>query len=256
MGVVITETPHDGVTVVKLNRPRARNALNTELRTSLADVFEQLGDDNSTRCIVLTGGQDVFAAGADLKEIVDDDPIRIHERRVLQRWKTIAACPKPIVAAVNGVAFGGGCELALHADIIIAGENARFAQPELRVGLMPGGGASQRLMRALGKYQAMKMLLTCEPITGTQAAAMGMASEVVPDAQVLERALAVAQTIANLPPLAVRLTKEVALAGADASLDTGLILERRSFELLFATEDQKEGMRAFIEKRAPEFHGR
>lgn len=256
MSVVIVEKPSEGVSLVRLNRPDARNALNTEMRTALAGAFREFSEDKETRCIVLTGGSDVFAAGADLKEIAGDDPIDMLERRVLQFWKVIAACPKPIVAAVNGLALGGGCELALHADIIVAGENARFGQPELRVGVMPGGGATQRLMRALGKYRAMKMMLTCESISGAEAAAMGLASEAVADDQVLERALAMAWTIAGLPPVAVQLTKEAALAGADAPLDTGLLLERRSFELLFSTEDQKEGMRAFVEKRDPDFQGR
>ncbi len=256
MPLVLLEHPYDGVALLRLNRPAARNALNTDLRTQLAALFAQLGDDAATRSIVITGDRKAFAAGADLKEIAGDTPIDMLQRPVLKLWRTIAGCPKPVIAAVNGVALGGGCELALHADIIIAGEHATFGQPELRVGIMPGGGATQRLMRAIGKYQAMLLLLTGAPVSGVRAAALGLASETVPDDQVLERALEIARTIADLPPIAVRLTKEAALAGADAALDTGLALERHAFELLFASHDQKEGMQAFIDKREPRFEGR
>lgn len=256
MSLVIVENPSPGVALLRLNRPEARNALNSELRAALAERFRELGDNSETRVIVVTGDEKAFAAGADLKEIVDDTPVEIMERGVLRLWKVIASCPRPVIAAVNGVALGGGCELALHADIIVAGEGARFGQPEVRVGVMPGGGATQRLMRALGKYKAMKMILTGEAITGGEAEAIGLASEVVPDGRVLERALEIAAQIAALPPVAVRLAKEASLAGADAALDTGLLLERRMFEMLFATRDQKEGMRAFAEKREPRFSGR
>lgn len=255
MSLVLLERPLPGVGLLRLNRPDARNALNGELREMLAERFRELGEDRETHVIVVTGDRKAFAAGADLKEIVDDTPVEIMQRGVLQLWRVIASCPKPVIAAVNGVALGGGCELALHADIIVAGEGARFGQPEVRVGVMPGGGATQRLIRALGKYKAMKMILTGEAITGEEASAIGLASEVVPDERVLDRALEIAAGIAELPPIAVRLSKEACLAGADAALDTGLLLERRMFEMLFATQDQKEGMRAFAEKRPPRFTG-
>ncbi|HRP97132.1 MAG TPA: enoyl-CoA hydratase-related protein [Rhodocyclaceae bacterium] len=256
MSIVIVEKPSDGVVLLRLNRPEARNALNTELRLRLAELFAELGDDRQTRSIVVTGDMRAFAAGADLKEIVDDAPVDIMQRGVLRLWKVIADCPKPVIAAVNGVALGGGCELALHADIIIAGDNARFGQPEVRVGVMPGGGATQRLMRTIGKYRTMLLVLTGEAITGREAAAMGLASEAVADDAVVDRALEVAARIAAMPPIAVGLIKEATLAGADAALNTGLLLERRLFELLFSTRDQKEGMRAFAEKRAAHFEGR
>lgn len=256
MALVLVERPSDGVALVRLNRPEAHNALSTALRIELTGVIKSLGEDTDTRCIVVTGNEKAFAAGADLKEIVHDNPLEIMERGVLRLWKIIASCPKPIIAAVNGVAYGGGCELALHADIIIAGENASFGQPEVRVGVMPGGGATQRLMRAVGKYHTMMMVLTGEPISGVRAAQIGLASEAVPDDQVLARALAVATTISRLPPVAIRFTKEAVMAGADASLDTGLLLERRLFEMLFSTQDQKEGMTAFAEKRPPSFKGK
>jgi len=170
-------------------------------------------------------------------------------------WSAIADCPVPVVAAVRGFAFGGGCELAMHADIIVAGEGTRLGQPEITVGIMPGGGGTQRLMRAVGKFRAMKMLLTGEPVTGREAFEMGLASEVVSDDEVLPRALAIAARIAAMPPLAARRIKEVALAGADASLQAGLMLERRAFDTLFDTGDKQEGMTAFIEKRKPTFRG-
>ncbi|HSO08111.1 MAG TPA: enoyl-CoA hydratase-related protein [Pelomicrobium sp.] len=256
MAVVLLERPADGIALVRLNRPEARNALNGELRAALAQTFRDLTDDDGVRCVVVTGNDKAFAAGADLKEIQNDGPVEILQRQVLRLWQAIAQCPKPIIAAVNGFALGGGCELALHADIIVAGENATFGQPEVKVGIMAGGGATQRLVRAIGKYRAMKLLLTGEPVSGREAAAMGLASEAVPDDQVLARSLELANAIAALPPLAVMQTKEVLLAGADASLYTGLLLERKSFELLFGSRDQKEGMAAFIEKRKPRFEGK
>ena len=256
MSVIVAEQPSEGVVLVRLNRPEARNALNTELRLALAERIRICAEDEATRCIVVTGDDQAFAAGADLREIADLGPRAVLQLGVRRLWKTIADCPKPIIAAVNGYALGGGCELAMHADIIVAGEGAQFGQPELRVGVIPGGGGTQRLVRAVGKFRAMKMLLTGESITAAEALDMGLASEVVPDAQVLERALAIATRIAQLPPIAVMLCKEVVLAGQDCPLDAALTLERSAFEVLFDTEDQKEGMRAFAEKRRPRFHGR
>jgi enoyl-CoA hydratase len=171
-------------------------------------------------------------------------------------WRAIAQFPKPLIAAVNGYAWGGGCELAMHADIIVAGENASFSQPEIRVGIMPGAGGTQRLTRAVGKYKAMLMALTGQAVSGIEAGAMGLASTVVPDAEVGAAALEIAKTIARMPPLAVQQIKEVLLAGQDASLNTALMLERKAFQLLFATADQKEGMRAFIDKRKPVYEGK
>jgi len=171
-------------------------------------------------------------------------------------WRAIASCRKPIIAAVNGYAWGGGCELAMHCDIIIAGEGATFAQPEIRVGIMPGAGGTQRLTRAVGKFQTMKMLLTGKPVSARDALAMGLVSEVVADDAVQSSAVAMASTIAAMPPLAVMQIKEVVLAGQDVSLDTALMLERKAFHLLFDTEDQKEGMRAFLDKRKPQYKGK
>ena len=255
MSLVLVERPADGVALVRLNRPEARNALDLPTRRALVAAFRELSDDDGVRCVVVTGDERAFAAGADLKEMSTMRPRDWMALGIRRLWKVIADCPHPVVAAVNGHALGGGCELAMHADVIIAGENARFGQPEVRVGIMAGGGGTQRLVRAVGKYKAMKLLLTGEPIDGREACDIGLASEVVADDRVVDRALEIATAIAALPPVAVRLTKEAVLAGADAALETGLILERRSMEFLFDTDDQTEGMRAFVEKRAPRFKG-
>lgn len=254
MSEVLLERPEEAIAVVRLNRPEVRNALNLAVREQLAKHFFDLGNDDPTRCIILTGGDKVFAAGADVRDMVDRTPIEMMARRDL--WKPIASCPKPVIAAVNGYALGGGCELAMQADIIVAGEGASFGQPEVRVGIMPGAGGTQRLTRAVGKFRAMRMLMTGEPVAARDALAMGLVSDVVADAEVFDTALRIAKTIASLPPLAVKQIKEVVLAGEDTSLEAGMMLERKAFQLLFATADQKEGMRAFLEKRTPEFRGR
>ena len=253
--LVLQTQPLPGVCLLTLNRPEARNALNDALRKELSQAVALAANDPEIRVIVITGEGESFAAGADLKEIAGDTPVAIRRRRVLSLWQQLTNCPLPIIAAVRGHALGGGCELALHADIIIVAEDAVIGQPEVRVGVMPGGGATQRLMRAIGKYRAMKLVLTGEPITGAQAAQWGLASEAVASNKVLERALELAQRICKLPPLAVQSAKEAMLAGADTALATGLLLERRLFEGLFATDDQKEGMTAFAEKREPNFKG-
>jgi enoyl-CoA hydratase len=256
MTVLIEERPSDGVVLLRLNRPDVHNALNTELRRVLAQRFSALSADTTTRCIVLTGNTKTFAAGADLKEIADDTSVDIAARNIMALWKPITDCQKPIIAAVNGVALGAGCELALHADIIICGKSATFAQLELGVGLMPGGGATQRLVRAIGKYQTMMMVLTGEPVSGERAAAMGLASEVVDDDDVVDRAIRLAQKIAAMPPVAVRLAKEAVVSGAEMSLSAGLLFERRLFESNFSTQDKQEGIAAFIEKRPPRYTGK
>jgi len=253
---VLLERVDDAVAVIRINRPEARNALNGAVREQLAQHFRELAQDDAVRCIVLTGSDTVFAAGADIKAMADATASGMMLRAGERVWTTIKDCPKPVIAAVNGWALGGGCELAMHADIIIAGENARFGQPEIKVGIIPGAGGTQRLIRAVGKFKAMKILLTGEPIAASEAEAMGLVSEVVPDAEVFERALALARKIAALPPLAARKIKEVVLAGADLPLDAALLMERQALQLMFDTEDQKEGMRAFIEKRPPVFRGR
>jgi enoyl-CoA hydratase/carnithine racemase len=255
MEEVLVERPLPHVAVVRINRPDARNALNQAVRIGLAEQFTLLGQADDVRCIVLTGGDKIFAAGADIRAMVDCGAIEMMLRNTHRLWQAIAACPKPVIAAVNGYAWGGGCELAMHADIIIAGAGASFCQPEVKVGIMPGAGGTQRLTRAVGKFKALKMVLSGQPVSAQEACDMGLASEVVADELVQQRALELATQLAALPPLAIAQIKEVLLAGQDASLETALMLERKAFQLLFASRDQKEGMQAFIDKRKPDFEG-
>ncbi len=253
---ILVDQPEPGVAVVRLNRPEVRNALSVRLQAQLSQVFVELAGDDSVRAIVLTGGDQVFAAGGDIPGLSDAGPIDILKRHTERVWAPIEGCPKPIIAAVCGYAFGGGAELAMHCDIIIAGESACFSQPEIRIGIMPGIGGTQRLVRAVGKFNAMRLLLTGQPVPAQEARLMGLVSQVVPDGAVLAEALKMARAIAAMPPLAAMQIKEVVVAGADACLETALMLERKASQLLFATRDQKEGMRAFVEKRKPRFEGR
>lgn len=253
--VVLIERPEEHVTVVKLNRPEAHNALSAQLREELAKTFLALQHDESVRCVVLTGSEKVFAAGADIKAMADATPSEMASNGAAFAWQVLRDFSKPVIAAVNGWALGGGSELAMHADIIVAGESARFGQPEIKVGIIPGAGGTQRLTRAVGKFKAMKILLTGEAVSARDAEVMGLVSEVVPDMQVLERAVSLAKNIAALPPLAARRIKEVVLSGADMPLHAALTLERQAFWLMFDTADQKEGMQAFIEKRSPMYKG-
>ncbi len=254
--VVLLERPAEGVVLLRINRPEARNALNLEVRKLLAKHLADIGEDTTTRAVVLTGNEKSFAAGADIKEMADVGTIEALQRGVHKLWRAIAGCPKPVIAAVNGYALGGGCELAMTCDTIVAGESARFGQPEVLIGIIPGGGGTQRLTRAVGKYKAMKYILTGDQISAREAFEMGLASEVVPDPEVEGRAIDLARQIAVLPPLAVQLAKEAVLAGMEAPLTSALALEVKSLQILFSSQDQKEGMRAFIEKRKPKFIGK
>lgn len=253
--LVVVDFPEPGVAQVCLNRPKVNNALSLELQAQLSRHFAELGQNADIRCILLTGGVSVFAAGGDISSMANTGPIDIYQRHTERVWAPIQHCPKPVIAAVCGYAYGGGCELAMHADIIIAGESAKFCQPEICIGIMPGIGGTQRLVRALGKAKAMQMALTGAPISAQEAWIGGLVSEVVPDDSVLSTALEQAKLIARMPPLAAEQIKEVILAGMDASLEAGLALERKANALLFASRDQKEGMNAFIEKRKPAFNG-
>jgi len=254
--VVLVEHPAAGIALVRINRPEARNALNIEVRKLLARHLTELGDDEATRCIVLTGNEKSFAAGADIKEMAGAGTIEMLQRGTHKLWRAISACPKPVIAAVNGFALGGGCELAMTCDIIIAGESAKFGQPEVKIGIIPGGGGTQRFTRAVGKYKAMRYVLTGDLFSAREAFDMGLVSEIAPDAEVEKRALQMAQQIADLSPLAIQQAKESVLRGLDASLDTGLALETKAIQILFSSQDQKEGMAAFIEKRKPQFQGK
>lgn len=248
-GLLLQERPADGVVLLRINRPQVRNAMNLALRREIATQFRDLGLQDDVRCIVLTGSEKAFCAGADLNEYVDATPTEIIGRNMHLLWDAVADCPKPVIAAVNGYALGGGCELAMHADIIIAGESATFGQPEIRVGLIPGGGATQRLTRAVGKFVAMKLLLTGEPFSAEAAFASGLVSSVVADDQVLPEALRLAVEIAGLPAFALRQIKELVLESMNGTLDAGLRQERKAFQLMFSTAEKTERMRKFLEKR-------
>lgn len=252
---VVVTRQENGVAIVRISRPEAKNALNSHVRQLLAEHFRALAIEPQVRAIVLTGGEECFVAGADIREFAQASPIEMYRRRTEYLWEPISRCPKPVIAAVNGFALGGGCELAMHCDIIVAGESARFGQPEVKLGLMPGAGGTQRLIRAVGKFQAMRIALTGCLVRAPEALAMGMVSEVVSDERTLPRALELAAEIAALPSLAVAQIKEVMLAGADLPLDGALALERKAFQLLFDSRDQKEGAAAFLEKRKANFQG-
>lgn len=251
--ILLEERPHPGVAVLRLNRPEVLNALNLALRQALAEAFTRLDADDTVRVVVLAGGARAFCAGADLNEYLDATAPEIIGRQMDRLWGAISACRKPVIAAVRGHALGGGCELAMHADILLAGDTAGFGQPEVRLGLMPGGGATQRLSRAVGKFRAMKLLLTGERIKAAEAFAMGLASEVVLDAELEDRALTLAADLAQGPRLAQQFIKEAVLESMSSPLPLGLQFERKSFQLLFATQDKHTGIAARLAKQEPRF---
>jgi enoyl-CoA hydratase len=253
---LLIERPSDAIVVFRLNRPQVRNALNLEVRTRLADEVTRHAADPAIRCLIVTGSDTMFAAGADISEMAEAGPVEVMARNVQKYWRTIMDCPKPVIAAIEGFALGGGLELALCADIIIAGEGARLGLPEVKLGILAGGGGTQKLARLVGSKRAMLLLLTGKMFGAAEAHAMGVASEVAPTGQALARAIEIATDIAAMPPIAVMQIKEIVNAGLNAPLDTALMLERKAFQLQFATRDQKEGMRAFIEKRKPTFEGK
>jgi len=246
----------DGIAIVRLNRPTVLNALSMLLRHRLAEIFEGFADEEGLRAVVLTGDERSFAAGADIADMSKVGTIDMYLRHNERLWGAVANCPHPVIAAVNGYALGGGMELAMHADIIVAGRSAKFGQPEVKVGIMPGAGGTQRLTRAVGKFKAMRLCLTGEIVTAEEANAMGLVSDLVDDDQVFAHALGLARRIAGLPPIAVQQVKEVILHGQDASLGAALALERKALQILFSTEDKQEGMAAFLEKRKPSYTGR
>jgi len=252
----ILTTKQDGYAIVQLNRPEVLNALNIKLMEELVAALELLDKDDDVRAIIVTGNEKAFGAGADIKEMADASAVEMLIRDQFARWDRIRKIKKPLIAAVSGFALGGGCELAMTCDIIIASETAKFGQPEINIGVMPGAGGTQRLTRAVGKYKAMEMVLTGKTISAEEAMRRGLVVKVVPVEYYLEEAKALAKEIASKPPVAVRLAKEAVLKAFDTTIEAGLEYERKNFYLLFATEDQKEGMKAFVEKRKAEWKGK
>ena len=257
MGKTVLVDREEPIAVVRLNRPEVLNALNEELLGELVSALGQLDEDDAIRCIVLTGNERAFAAGADIKEnFVAATPVTMLKQDLTTRWEAIRRVKTPIIAAVSGYALGGGCELAMTCDIIVASETAQFGQPEINLGIIPGAGGTQRLTRTVGKYVANELILTGRRVKADEAKAIGLVAQVYPAASWLDDAKALARTIAEKPPVAARLATEAVDLAWNSTLDAGLEFERKAFYLLFATEDKKEGVDAFVNKRKAIFRGR
>lgn len=244
------------VAIVRLNRPKALNALNFEVMTEMAKAITALDRDTDVGAIVITGSEKAFAAGADIKEMAERTGVEMLLGDWFSGWDAVAHCRTPIIAAVSGFALGGGCELAMMCDLIIASETARFGQPEIKLGVMPGMGGSQRLTRAIGKYKAMDLVLTGRMMTAEEADRAGLVSRVVPAEKHMEEVMEAARTIAGFGKPSLIAAKEAVNRAQEVSLAEGVLFERRTFHALFSSEDQKEGMRAFTEKRPPVFKNR
>lgn len=254
--VLLVGAIDNGVLPLQIHRPEARNALSSKVFKALRVALRDAAANAEVRVVLLSGHGSHFAAGSDIRELAAHDAVSIQLDERESIWQEIAAFPKPLIGAVAGYCFGGGCELAMHCDILIASTSARFAQPEINLGLMPGAGGTQRLPRAVGKSLGMQMALTGEAIDAQRALIAGLVSEVVEEDQLQPRAQQIAKTIASKSPLAARYTKQAVLSSFDQSLRDGLLLERRYFQLLFSTADKAEGFSAFQDKRKPQFSGR
>ncbi|MFC6997645.1 enoyl-CoA hydratase-related protein [Rufibacter roseus] len=254
--IIVTEQARPQVALIQLNRPKELNALNLQLMGELRDALKELDDNDQVRAIVITGNERAFAAGADIKQMAGKTAVDMLNIDQFSTWDQIKKTKKPIIAAVSGFALGGGCELAMTCDMIVASETAQFGQPEIKIGVMPGAGGTQRLTRAIGKAKAMEMVLTGKFISATEAERCGLINKVVPVELYLEEAFKLASQIAQLAPVSVKLAKESVNRTFETHLDEGLHFERKNFYLTFASEDQTEGMNAFIEKRKPTFKGR
>lgn len=244
------------VALIQLNRPKAMNALSQPLMQELQQALHSLDQNEAVRVIVVTGNEKAFAAGADIKRMVDKSPVDMLKEDQFSTWDQIYKTKKPVIAAVSGFALGGGCELSMTCDMIVASETAKFGQPEIKIGVMPGAGGTQRLVRAIGKPRAMEMVLTGEMIKAEEAYEYGLINKVVPKELYLDEAVKLAKTVAQHSPVALQLAKDSVKAAFETDLQDGLQYERKNFYTLFAAEDQKEGMTAFIEKRDPVFTGK
>ncbi|MEC5146278.1 enoyl-CoA hydratase-related protein [Chitinophaga sp. 212800010-3] len=254
--IIIHQQVAPNVAHIQLNRPKELNALNLRLMAELRDALKSLDADNDVRTIVISGNEKAFAAGADIKQMAEQSAIDMYHTDQFSTWDTVKKTKKPVIAAVSGFALGGGCELAMLCDMIVASETARFGQPEIKLGIMPGAGGTQRLTRAVGKALAMEMVLTGRLITAAEALQAGLINRVVPPELFLSEAIKLAADTAAMSPIALKMAKEAVLKAFETSLEEGLYFERKNFYLLFASEDQKEGMKAFMEKRTPVFKGR
>src|SRR5437764_4192125 len=252
---VLTEV-RGPVGIVTINRPQVRNALNHQTIGELVDALETFDRDEAIRCMVLAGDGRAFGAGADIAQMADAGAVEVLNDDNFARWARFRAIHKPVIAAVSGYALGGGCELALMCDMVVASETAQFGQPEVKIGIIPGAGGTQRWARSAGKVRAMEAVLTGEPVDAAAAERLGLVNRVVPSGTQLDEALRLANLIATRPPLAVRLAKEAVNQAMEVQLSAGLEFERKLFYLLFASDDKREGMRAFLEKRPGRFTGR
>lgn len=246
--------PH--IALVRLNRPKELNALNLQLMLELKSALMSLDEDESVRCIVITGNQQAFAAGADIKQMESKTAIDLLKIDQFETWDQIRKTKKPVIAAVSGFALGGGCELAMTCDMIVASESAKFGQPEIKIGIMPGAGGTQRLTRAVGKALAMEMVLTGKFMSADEALKAGLINRVVPEEVYLDEAIKLATEVCAMSPISTRLAKESVNKAFETGLQEGLFFERKNFYMCFTSDDQKEGMSAFVEKRKPDFKGK
>jgi enoyl-CoA hydratase len=254
--IIVTEQYQPGIALIQLNRPKELNALNPQLMQEVRDALLQLDKNEQVKVIIITGNEQAFAAGADIKQMADKSAIDMQIMDQFSTWDQIRKTKKPIIAAVSGFALGGGCEFVMTCDMVIASETAKFGQPEIKIGTMPGAGGTQRLTKAIGKAKAMELILTGRFLSAQEAHFYGLVNKVVPVEMYMHEAVELAKEIAQMSPIAVQLAKEAINRSFETQLDEGLMFERKNFYLTFASEDQKEGMKAFTEKRKPVFKGK
>lgn len=254
--IKVTEQYQPAIALIQLNRPKELNALNPQLMGEVRDALQQLDKNDSVKVIIITGNDQAFAAGADIKQMADKSAIDMQIMDQFSTWDQIRKTKKPIIAAVSGFALGGGCEFVMTCDMVIASETTKFGQPEIKIGTIPGAGGTQRLTKAVGKAKAMELILTGRFLSAQEAHFYGLVNKVVPVEMYMHEAVELAKEIAQMSPVAVQLAKEAINRSFETQLDEGLMFERKNFYLTFASEDQKEGMKAFIEKRKPVFTGK